>query len=354
MLLGAEGRAHHIGPRRLHVVLVVDRLVDHEMLHQAFAEDPLALEPGAGHGLKRLLARDVDDVDGRVQHLGDADRPVRRLALDLGRARLRMPLGPGDSFGEQLPLQVPDQLAVLGMDSAERAKLLTTREARQQLLVVQHDRALVSHEVLEAVDPVLTGQHAHVLLDLLVPVGDRHVERIVRRRLGGALHPVPPGFHGPRLGVGDHEVDDHRGAAGERRRRAGEEVVAGDRAHEGHFHMSVRIDPARHHQGAAGIDDLGVARCLQPFAHGPDRAAFAIDVRPLGFVGGDDRATPNHKRHRCLPRPALARPFPWSNPETSKFCVFNRRDQRSGRRWARCASHSASRRRDRGRAPWRR
>ena len=283
MLLGAEGRAHHIGPRSLHVVLVVDRLVDHEMLHQAFAEDPLALEPGAGHGLERLLARDVDDVDGGVQHLSDADRPVRRLALDLGRARLRMALGPGDSFGEQLPLQVPDQLAVLGMDGAERAELLTTREARQQLLVVQHDRALVSHEVLEAVDPVLTGQHAHVLLDLLVPVGDRHVERIVRRRLGGALHPVPPGLHGPRLGVGDHEVDDHRGAAGERRRRAGEEVVAGDRAHEGHFHMGVRIDPARHHERAAGIDDLGAGRRLQSFAHGPDRAAFAINVRPAWF-----------------------------------------------------------------------
>ena len=344
VLLGAEGRAHHVGPRGLRIGLVVNRIVDHQVLHQAFAVCSLALQPGAGHGLQRLLARDVDNVDRRVQHLRDADRAVRRLALHLGRARLRMPLGPGDALLQQLLLQVPDQLAVLGMDRAERAQLLAAREARQQLLVVQHDRALVGHEVLEAVDPVLAREHAHVLLDPLVPVGDGDVEGIIRRRLGGALHPVAPGLHRPALGIGDHEVDDHRGAAGERRRRAGEEIVGGHRAHEGQFHVGVRIDPARHHQRAASIDDLGARRRLQPLTHGLDRAVFAVDVRPLGFVGGDHRATPDHQRHRCLPGRGRARPRRRPAPKTSKSRRVIRTDRGSARRWARYAARSSLRR----------
>ena len=236
---------------------------------------------------------------------------------------------------------------------AERAQLLAAREARQQLLVVQHDRALVGHEVLEAVDPVLAREHAHVLLDLLVPIRDRDVERIVRRRLGGALRPVPPGLHGAPFGVGDHEVDDHRGAAGERRRWAGEEVVGGHGPHEGEFHVGVRVDPARHHQRPAGIDDLGTRRRLKALAYRLDRAVFAIDVRALRFVGGDDRATSDHQRHRCLRGSDRARPMRRPAPKTSKSRLFRRTDRGSGRRSVRYGARSASRRRGRGRAPWR-
>ena len=50
-----------------------------------------------------------------------------------------------------------------------------------------------------------------------------------------------------------------------------------------------RVDPARHHQRTAGVDDLGARRRLQPLAHGLDRAVLAVDVRPPGFVGGDHR-----------------------------------------------------------------
>ena len=310
VVLGAEGRAHHEAPRRLRVLLVVNRFVYHEVLHQAFAEDPLALEPGPGYRLQRLLARDVDDVDRCVQHLRDADRAVCRLALHLGRARLRMPLGPGDALLQQLLLQMPDQLAVLGMDGAERAQLLAAREARQQLLVIQHDRALVGHEVLEAVDPVLAREHAHVLLDLLVPVGDRDVERIIRRRpLAARCVQSRQASMGRPSGSGITKSMIIVVPPGERRRRAGEEVVGGHRPHEGQFHVGVRVDPARHHQRAAGVDDLGARRRLQPLAHGLDRAVLTVDIRPPGFVGGDHRATSDHQRHRCLPGPVRARPM---------------------------------------------
>ena len=98
------------------VGMAIDGIVDQQMARQHLAIDPLALEPGAGDGLQRLLAGIVDDVERGVDHLGQADDAVGGLALDLRRARERMALGAGDALLQQLLLQEIDELAVLGMD----------------------------------------------------------------------------------------------------------------------------------------------------------------------------------------------------------------------------------------------
>jgi hypothetical protein len=123
-------------------------------------------------------------------------------------------LRPGHALGQQLALQVVDQLAVFGMHGGHRAQLQAALEAGHQGVVGGHDRVLVGHEVLEAVDPA-GHQLAHLLGDLLAPPGDGDVEAVVGRTL---LRPATPGVEGFQqrlLRVGDDEVDDRGGAAGQ-------------------------------------------------------------------------------------------------------------------------------------------
>ena len=93
-----------------------------------------------------------------------------------------------------------DEVAVLGVDERHRAELGAADERGEHLLVVDHQRALVGHEVLE-------GRHArpdhlgHVLAHRIVPVGDAHVVRVVGDGVLGALVPVGERLH-QRLAAG--------------------------------------------------------------------------------------------------------------------------------------------------------
>jgi hypothetical protein len=70
------------------------RLVQRQMLDQGLAPDPLAGLAGAPDRLMRLLAGHMHDIEGHARHVGDHDGAVRRLAFDLGRAGIGVPLGP--------------------------------------------------------------------------------------------------------------------------------------------------------------------------------------------------------------------------------------------------------------------
>jgi len=64
--------------------------------------------------------------------------------------------------------------------------------------------------------------------------------------------------------------------------------------------MGVRIDAARHHEGAAGIDDSGACRGLEVGPDGHDQAAFAQHVRPDAGFGIDDGAAADEDAHGVL------------------------------------------------------
>ena len=219
-----------------------------------------------------------------------------------------MPFRPGDALREQLALQLEHQLAVLGVHGRQRAQLDAAAEAVHQGLVVAHDGVLVGHEVLEAGHAVLARQRAHVAVHALVPPGDGDVEGIVAR---GLLGPAAPGVEGlqQRLpGIGDHEVDDAGGAAGEPGGGAGVEVVAGDRAHEGQLHVRVRIDAAGDDQALAGLDHLRAGRRVQSLADRRDAAAAAQHVRAVGAFGIDHGAATDQDRFHA--RALRVRGFP--------------------------------------------
>ena len=260
---------------------------------QNLAEDALAFVAGTGDRLERILAGIVHHIERHIEHLGQTNSAVGRLALDRRRARQGVAFGAGDALGQQLLLQMRDQLAVLGMDGADGAQLAGPGEAVHQDLVIGHDGALIGHEVLERVDPVLGGQGLHGFMNAVVPPGDGDMEAVIGGRFLGPAAPRLVGLQDVVLGAGDDEVDDHRGAATGRRGGARKEIFRCHRAHEGQFHMSVRIDAAGHHVAAAGVDHFSPRGHIECLADGDDRAALAEHIGPRGALGGNHGAAPD-------------------------------------------------------------
>ena len=305
MRLVAERRRHH-PPRRIVPVLVeILALVERQVLDQRLAVDPHPLLPRPPDRLVRLLAAHVHDVERHPGGVGDHDRPVRRLALDLGRPRIGVALGAGQPLLHVLLLQLRDDVAVLGMHQRQRPELGAALERRVHLVVLDHQRALVGHEVLEGVDPAL-HHRVHLAPDPLVPAGDRHVVADVdadlrrstcgpTRRARSSRLPSGPGSTKSTSMVVPPEaaakVPDFEGLG---RRRA----------HERHLEMGVRVDPARDHVGVGGVDLL-VA--LQVLADRLDRLALDQHVRLPRPVGGDDRAVPDDLAHAALPFSSVRR-----------------------------------------------
>ena len=295
MLGRAERRTHHVVGGAIPVAIAVDRLVDDEVLDQGFAEAALPLRTGTGDGVHRVAAGGVDDVERDADDLGDAQGPIGGLAFDLGRPRQRMALGADDARVEGGLLQVRDEVAVLGMHEADPAEIADAAEALDEHAVVDHDRALVGHEVLEA-GHARGDDLGHLLPDAVAPGGHRHVEGVVGGRLGGAFPPDPEGLEHALVRRGNREVDDRRGAAGRRRRGARQEVVGGDGAHEGQFHVGVRVDAAGHHVGAAGVDGRGAGGRVEILADRGDGLADHQHVGAAFILGGDHGAATDQGR----------------------------------------------------------
>ena len=213
-----------------------------------------------------------------------------------------MAFRPGDAVVQQLLLQKEHRVAVLGVDQGQGAEIPTTGEAFEQNLVVDHDGALVRHEVLEAVDAAVC-HGGHLLRDAVRPPGDRDVEGVVGDCLLRPLRPLLVGVEQALLRARNAEIDDHRGAAGKPGSGAGIKILGRDLAHERQLHVGVRIDPARHDVGAAGIDLFRAGGGVEVLADGLDDAVLAEDVGAVGAIGGHDRTAADQHGHLSLPLP---------------------------------------------------
>ena len=266
------------------------------MLDQRLAIDAHALLARAPDRLVRLNAGGVDDVDRNARLIGQHDRAVGRLALDFRRSRKRVALGTGYAFGHEVLLQRQHDVAVFGVHERHRAEFGATRERGEHLLVVDHQRALVGHEMLECGDAV-RDHLRHVVADLVRPIGDAHVVGVIGGREFRALVPVGDRLHQWLASAGDDEIDQHRRAAGERGARAAVVIVGRIRAHERHVEMRVRIDPARHDVAARAVERL-VA--LQARSDLLDRLALDEHVGDVAAIRGDDGSAFDHGGHDCV------------------------------------------------------
>jgi hypothetical protein len=94
-------------------------------------------------------------------------------------------------------------------------------------------------------------------------------------------------------GIRDHEVDDARRAAGEDRRRPGEEIIGRDRSHERELHVRMRIDAARDHVLAARIELFRRSPAPSPRRRRRPPRCGPSDAQHVGLelaVGVDDGA----------------------------------------------------------------
>ena len=130
---------------------------------------------------------------------------------------------------------------------------------------------------------------------------NRHVEGIIARRLAGLLVPVLQRLDQRLAGIGQHEIDDHRGAAGDRCARAGGKILERRGAHEGGPDACAGGDAARHDVAAGGVD-LVIGRLAEVLADRDDLLVPDGDVAcPVGEIGGDDGPAANQFRHSALP-----------------------------------------------------
>ena len=301
VVLRAGRRCVHV-LRALEVRLLEGRLVDEEVLRAGLAPRLPVAVPGARDGLDRLLARHVDDVEGRTRHPGELDCTVRRLALGDGWTRTRMPDRLCLALGERLLDEDVDRVPVLRMHHDERAGSGRHLHRPEERLVVDHHGALVGHEELVRGDALVRELRKVFQRPGVLEIGDPDMEADVDDRLRtlDLLVVVRQRFGKGRAGRLHAEVDQRRRAAERSRHGPGREVVARDGAAERHLEVRVRVDRTRHDDHSGGVDDL-VGLDVERVAHEGDRLALDVDVTPVVVGGGDDTAALDQHGHGSAP-----------------------------------------------------
>ena len=260
------------------------------MLDERLAEHALAGGAGAGDRLMGIAAGGVHDIERAARHVGDHDGAVGGFAFDDRRARKSVAFGSGHARAEIMLLQMPDDVAVFGVHQRHGAEARAAQEGVVELLVVHHQRALIGHEMLEGIDAVGLDHDRHLVEHLFRPRGHGHVEAVVAGRLLRFAPPVLIGREHRLAGIGNAEIHHQGGAAGERRFGAPLEIIGRHAAHEGEFKVRMRIDAARQHVAAAGVDGLGAGRRLEIGAQGHDLAVADQHVAAARVVVIDDGA----------------------------------------------------------------
>jgi hypothetical protein len=274
-----------------------EAVVDEEVLRARLAPHIPALLARELDRLDGLLAGDVYDVERSAGDARELDRPVRRLALRLRRARQRVPVRLGVPFGQRLLHEHVDRVAVLRVHHDERPGFRRDLHRLEERLVVDHERALVRHEQFVGRDALL-GQRRELLeRPALAEVGDghvvAHVDHLLAVRLAAPLVDRVGKRRARRL---DDEVDVARRAAECCRRLARLDVVDRRRPAERHVEMRVRVDAAGKHV-LPGCIDHSLGLDIDRFADQRDPLAFDVDVADVVVRRGDDAAALDQYGH---------------------------------------------------------
>ena len=213
-----------------------------------------------------------------------------------------MTFGPCIALGQKFGGHFGDNVTVFGMHHRNTAKFGQTVERCEQLIIIHHQRAFIGEEVFERVDTALFNDCFHVVENLFAPPCDRHVEGIVTIRACGFVVPPFDRVHQAFALVRQTEINDHRCTTGQAGARAAFEIVAGIGAHERHFEVHMRVNPARHDITAGGIKDFVTRQTLADLG---DHTVFNQNIRLIGEVGGDDGTVFDNCAHSCFPHSTI-------------------------------------------------
>mmetsp|Transcript_29336 Transcript_29336/g.57071 ORF Transcript_29336/g.57071 Transcript_29336/m.57071 type:complete len:420 (-) Transcript_29336:2548-3807(-) len=304
VVLGSEGGRHDPARGIVPVGVEIDALVECEELDQRLTIDAHPLLPRPPDRLVRLFAGHMHDVQRHARRIRDGDGPIGRLALKLRWAAIGMTLWPRDPLIEIFLLHLGDQIAVLGMHHRQRAQFGTAFERGEHLIILDHQRALVGHEMLEGIDAHIDGVF-HLVKDIFVPAGDRHVIADVGANLRrGFAVPFIDRVLDRTILAGQAEIHDHRGATDRRGPSAGFKRLGRRGPHKGHLKVGVRVNAAGDDISPFGIDVFVAGQIL---ADGLDHFALDQHIRFPGPVRRADHSAFDHFAHVISPQFGVAR-----------------------------------------------
>mmetsp|Transcript_33798 Transcript_33798/g.84817 ORF Transcript_33798/g.84817 Transcript_33798/m.84817 type:complete len:320 (-) Transcript_33798:137-1096(-) len=281
----AQGRRHHISGSMAPVMVPAVAAINTKPRSGGLAVDPLTLAARLRNHGRGLLAHDVHDVHRRVDGVGNHDGAMGGLGLQLLWPREHMPLWARHTCIEDLLLLFVDDIAVFCVNLDESAVLFRRGEHVVDVIIAQHERTFVGHENFERVHPFLFAQHLQVLLGVLVPVGNRHVERVVTVDLGVCLLAPNVVRLKERLPlVGDNKVDQHGCPSSNSSSRTVVEVIDRHCPHEGHLAVSVGVDATWDNHFSCGINDPSTLWCSQISTNTLDDAIFDQHIGLEGSV----------------------------------------------------------------------
>ena len=181
-----------------------------QVLRTRLPEHVLAVVPGPRQLRDGLLGAHVHHVQRGVRDVGQHDRPVRGLLLELPGARDAVEVRVGLALRDELRGEHVDRRAVLRVHHREQPQVGRLLHGPQDLRVVRVEDPRVGHEQLVAGHP-LGDEALHRLEGVLVDAADDLVEPVVDRAVPGRL--VVPGaepVHDALARALDGEVDDRR------------------------------------------------------------------------------------------------------------------------------------------------
>src|SRR5882724_632268 len=243
---------------------------------------------------ERVVAGEMNDVDGRAGHFGESDGTGSGFGFGGGRARERVIFRRALSFGEGLLNDDVDGAAIFRVHADEAAVFGGLAHSLEDRGIIEHEDARVGHEELEAGD-AFADELAHFFKLRGAELGDDAVKGVVGDGLVvGFLHPGVERLAEGLALVLDGEVDEGGGAAESGGDSAGLEIVGAGGAAEGHVEVRVDVDAPRNDKHAGRVKDA--PRVLRGKLGGDGSDLFAVDadVGETSVDGGYDGAVADY------------------------------------------------------------
>ena len=193
---------------------------------------------------ERVVAREMDDVDGAAGHFGERDGAGGGFGFGGRGARERVIFRRFLAFGESLLDDDVDGAAVFGVHADQAGMFRGLAHGAEDGGVVEHEDAGIGHEEFETGD-AFADEVGHFFELRAAEIGDDAVEGVVD---GGFVvrfwHPGVERVAESLAFVLDCEIDERGRAAEGCGDRAGLEVVGAGGTAEGHVEVGVNVDAA--------------------------------------------------------------------------------------------------------------
>ena len=279
--------------------VVVALLGQHEVVRAGLGRDANAGRLGTSDLVERRRRREVDDVDRRVRHPRERQRPGGRHGLDIARSRRRVVARRDVTTGQRRADGGVEQDRVLAMDLEHPAVAAHDPHRVEQASVGQPE--VEDHERLGGRDAGL-DRRGQLGQRVVAMAADREAQPDIDRGVavgGGA--PFADTGQQRALGRGRRSrsrvverQEGRRAAEGRRHRILEEPIRLGVRRHP---RMRVHVDDTGEDEQPGRVDDLVGARrgAAQVRLDRGDPPAIDRDIRDPRAAGGHDRPTANEQ-----------------------------------------------------------